>query len=161
MTEKMLTGTQRIKSNKQKSLSKHSFRNTIRVSNCLDFMSWLSHCQKKLKVLEHWFYCSVFLFQILVATQEVSGRVILAFVYFHSLFPSFMPIVVSLVVWWCTLMYFGNLFYKQYAPRSDYALRGNLLWLRPNEKISVLRVTRPYLNLMMKPRIFSGFLEKV
>ena len=34
---------------------------------------------------------------------------------------------------------------------------------RPNKKIPVLRVTRPYLNLnlLMKPRIlFSGFLKK-
>ena len=31
---------------------------------------------------------------------------------------------------------------------------------RPNRKIPVFRVTRPYLNLLVKPRIFSGFLEK-
>ena len=28
------------------------------------------------------------------------------------------------------------------------------------QKISVFRVTRPYLNLLVKPRFFSGFLEK-
>ena len=32
--------------------------------------------------------------------------------------------------------------------------------LRPNKKIHVLRVTRPYINLLVKPRIFSGFLGK-
>ena len=32
--------------------------------------------------------------------------------------------------------------------------------LRPNEKIPVFRVARPYLNILVKPRIFSGFLEK-
>ena len=31
--------------------------------------------------------------------------------------------------------------------------------LRSNKKY-VFRVTRPYLNLLLKPRIFSGFLEK-
>ena len=31
---------------------------------------------------------------------------------------------------------------------------------RPNEKIPVYRVIGPYLNLMAKPRKFSGFLEK-
>ena len=29
----------------------------------------------------------------------------------------------------------------------------------PNEKISVFRVTLPYLNLLVKPRICSGFLD--
>ena len=33
--------------------------------------------------------------------------------------------------------------------------------IRPNKKIPVLRVTRPYLNLLVKPRIFSGFLENI
>ena len=32
--------------------------------------------------------------------------------------------------------------------------------IRPNKKIPEFRVTRPYLNLLMTPRIFSGFLEK-
>ena len=32
--------------------------------------------------------------------------------------------------------------------------------VRSNKKIPVFRVTRPYLNLLVKPRIFSGFLEK-
>ena len=33
---------------------------------------------------------------------------------------------------------------------------------RPNKKkIPVLRVTGPFLNLLLKPRIFSGFLEKI
>ena len=32
--------------------------------------------------------------------------------------------------------------------------------LRPNKKIPVFRVTRPYLNLLVKPRNFSVFLEK-
>ena len=33
-------------------------------------------------------------------------------------------------------------------------------WIRPSKK-HVFRVTRPYLNLLEKPRIFfSGFLEK-
>ena len=30
--------------------------------------------------------------------------------------------------------------------------------IRPNKKIPVFRVARPYLNLLVKPRIFSGFL---
>ena len=30
----------------------------------------------------------------------------------------------------------------------------------PNKKIPVFRVTRPYLNSLVKPRFFSGFLEK-
>ena len=29
-----------------------------------------------------------------------------------------------------------------------------------NKTIPVFRVTRPYLNLLVKPRIFSGFLDK-
>ena len=33
--------------------------------------------------------------------------------------------------------------------------------LRPNKKIPVLRVTGPYLNLLAKPGIFSGLLEKI
>ena len=33
-------------------------------------------------------------------------------------------------------------------------------WLMPNKRIPVFRVTRPYLNLPMKPWIFPGFLEK-
>ena len=32
--------------------------------------------------------------------------------------------------------------------------------LRPNKRIPVFRVTRPYLNLLVKPRIISGFREK-
>ena len=32
--------------------------------------------------------------------------------------------------------------------------------IRPNKKIPVFRVTGPYLNLLVKPRIFSCFLEK-
>ena len=32
--------------------------------------------------------------------------------------------------------------------------------LRPNKKITVLRVARPYLNLLVKPRFFSSFVEK-
>ena len=32
--------------------------------------------------------------------------------------------------------------------------------VRPNKKIPVFRVTRPYLNLLVKPRIFIGFLGK-
>ena len=32
--------------------------------------------------------------------------------------------------------------------------------LRPNKRIPVFRVTPPYPNLLMRPRIFSGFLEK-
>ena len=32
--------------------------------------------------------------------------------------------------------------------------------IRSNRKIPVLSVTRPYLNLLVKPRIFSGFLKK-
>ena len=31
---------------------------------------------------------------------------------------------------------------------------------RPNKKIPVFRVIPLYLNLLVKPRIFSGFLEK-
>ena len=31
--------------------------------------------------------------------------------------------------------------------------------IRPNKKIPVFRITRPYLNLLVKPRFFSGFLE--
>ena len=30
----------------------------------------------------------------------------------------------------------------------------------PNKRMPVYRVTQPYLNLVVKPRIFSGFLEK-
>ena len=33
--------------------------------------------------------------------------------------------------------------------------------IRPNKKIPVFWVTRPYLNLLVKRRIFSGFLEKI
>ena len=33
--------------------------------------------------------------------------------------------------------------------------------VRPNRKLPVFRVTRPYLNLLLNPRIFSGFLEKI
>ena len=34
--------------------------------------------------------------------------------------------------------------------------------IRPNKKkIPVFRVTRPYLNLLVKPRLFSGFLERI
>ena len=36
----------------------------------------------------------------------------------------------------------------------------NLL-IRANEKIPVFRVTRFYLNLLVKSRFFSGFLEKI
>ena len=32
--------------------------------------------------------------------------------------------------------------------------------IRSNEKIPVFRVTRPYLNLLVKHRIFPGFLKK-
>ena len=32
---------------------------------------------------------------------------------------------------------------------------------RPNKKISVFRVTRPYLNLLVKPRIFFRFSGKI
>ena len=32
--------------------------------------------------------------------------------------------------------------------------------VRPNKKETLFRVTQPYLNLLVKPRIFSGFLEK-
>ena len=32
--------------------------------------------------------------------------------------------------------------------------------IRPNEKICVFRVTRDYLNLLVKPRFFSGFMER-
>ena len=32
--------------------------------------------------------------------------------------------------------------------------------IRPNKKIPVLRVTRPYLNLLVKPRIFFRFSGK-
>ena len=32
--------------------------------------------------------------------------------------------------------------------------------LRPNKKIPMFRLTRPYLNLLVKPRIFSGLLVK-
>ena len=32
--------------------------------------------------------------------------------------------------------------------------------VRPYKNIYVLRVTRPYLYLLVKPRFFSGFLEK-
>ena len=32
--------------------------------------------------------------------------------------------------------------------------------VRPNKKIPVFRVTRPYQNLLVKPRFFSGFLGK-
>ena len=33
-------------------------------------------------------------------------------------------------------------------------------YVRPNKNIPVFRVTRPYLNLLVKPRIFSGFSGK-
>ena len=33
--------------------------------------------------------------------------------------------------------------------------------VKPNEKIPVFRVTRPYLNLLVKPSFFSGFLENI
>ena len=33
--------------------------------------------------------------------------------------------------------------------------------VRPNKKTPVFVVTQPYLNLLVKPRIFSGFLEKI
>ena len=33
--------------------------------------------------------------------------------------------------------------------------------VRPNKKIPLLRVTRPCLNLLEKPRFFSGFVEKI
>ena len=36
----------------------------------------------------------------------------------------------------------------------------NFTLLRPNKKIPIFRVTRPYLNLLVKPRIFLGFLEE-
>ena len=36
----------------------------------------------------------------------------------------------------------------------------NILLIRPNKKIPVFRVTQPYLNLLVKPRFFSGFLKK-
>ena len=35
------------------------------------------------------------------------------------------------------------------------------IWLRPNRKIPVFRVTRPYLNWQLKPRFFSGFWKKI
>ena len=31
--------------------------------------------------------------------------------------------------------------------------------VRPNKKIPVVRVIRPYLNLLVNPRIFIGFLS--
>ena len=37
---------------------------------------------------------------------------------------------------------------------------GEGLSIRPNKKIPVFRVTRTYLSLLVKHRIFSGFLEK-
>ena len=36
---------------------------------------------------------------------------------------------------------------------------GKFLW--PNKNITMFRVTQTYLNLLVKPRIFSGFLEKI
>ena len=33
--------------------------------------------------------------------------------------------------------------------------------IRPSKKVPVFRVTRPYLNLLMKPRIFLVFLENI
>ena len=37
-----------------------------------------------------------------------------------------------------------------------------LVQVRPNKKILVLRVTQPYLDLLVKPRcFFSDFLEKI
>ena len=33
--------------------------------------------------------------------------------------------------------------------------------IRPNKRIPVFSVTRPYLNLLVKSRFFSGFLEKI
>ena len=33
--------------------------------------------------------------------------------------------------------------------------------IRPNKKISVFRVTRPYLNLLVKPRTFFRFSGKI
>ena len=38
--------------------------------------------------------------------------------------------------------------------------RTDIQTLRPNKKIPVFRVIQPYLNLLMKPRFFSGFLGK-
>ena len=35
-----------------------------------------------------------------------------------------------------------------------------IVCLSPNKKIPVFRVTRLYLNLLVKPRFFSGFLSK-
>ena len=34
------------------------------------------------------------------------------------------------------------------------------IFLRPNKNVHVFRVTQPYLNLPVKPRIFSGFSGK-
>ena len=33
--------------------------------------------------------------------------------------------------------------------------------VRPNKKIPVFRITQPYLNLLVKPRLLSGFKEKI
>ena len=40
-------------------------------------------------------------------------------------------------------------------------LIAGILQVRPNKKTPVFRVTLPYLNLLVIPRIFSGFLEKL
>ena len=36
-----------------------------------------------------------------------------------------------------------------------------VIYIRPNKKIPVFRVTRPYLNFLVKPRFLLGFLDKI
>ena len=44
--------------------------------------------------------------------------------------------------------------------KVDDLMKQVIIEFRPNKKMPVLRVTRPYLYLLVKPRIISGFLEK-
>ena len=37
----------------------------------------------------------------------------------------------------------------------------HMFYISPDKKIPVFRVSQPYLNLLVKPRIFSGFLAKI
>ena len=45
-------------------------------------------------------------------------------------------------------------------PTKNYLVYGPIEFTRPNKKMPVFRVTRPYINLLVKHRIFYGFLKK-
>ena len=68
------------------------------------------------------------------------------------------------VVVWYVVMIWVQTVCKCYQQTTKVAASKKKVkdsYCKANKKIPLFRVTRPYLNLLVKPRIFSSFLEKI